>query len=64
MVLPKEIREKAKIRPGDKLALLSLEKDGAVCCLSLINVAELEKMVKSNLGPVINEAFQQSGGRT
>ena len=64
MVLPKEIREKAKIRPGDKLALLSLEKDGAVCCLSLIKVEELEKMVKSNLGPVINEAFQQSGGRT
>ena len=58
-----EIREKAKIRPGDKLALLSLEKDGAVCCLSLIKAEELEKMVKSNLGPVINEAFQQSGGR-
>ena len=63
MVLPKEVREKAKIRPGDKLALLCLEKDGAVCCLSLIKVEELEKMVKSNLGPVINEAFQQSGGR-
>ena len=26
MVLPKEIRERAKIKPGDKLALLSLEK--------------------------------------
>ena len=62
MVLPKEIREKAKIRPGDKLALLSLEKDGLVCCLSLIKVEVLEKMVKSNLGPVINKAFQQSGG--
>jgi antitoxin PrlF len=61
MVLPKEIREKAKIRPGDKLALLSFEKDGAVCCLSLIKVEELETMVKSRLGPVINEAFQQTG---
>ncbi|MGV8174854.1 MAG: HgcAB-associated protein HgcC [Methanothrix sp.] len=60
MVLPKETREKAKIRPGDKLALLSFEKDGAVCCLSLIKVEELETMVKSRLGPVINEAFQQS----
>lgn len=63
MVLPKEIRERARIRPGDKLALLCLEKDGTVCCLSLIKVEVLEKMVKSNLGPVINEAFQQSGGR-
>jgi AbrB family looped-hinge helix DNA binding protein len=62
IILPKQVREKAKIRPGDKLALLSFEKDGAVCCLSLIKVEELETMVKSRLGPVINEAFQQTGG--
>jgi AbrB family looped-hinge helix DNA binding protein len=59
MVLPKEIRERAKIKPGDKLAVLSLEKDGMVCCLSLIKVEELEKMVKSRLGPVMNEAFSE-----
>ena len=59
MVLPKEIRERAKIRPGDKLAVLSLKKDGKVCCLSLIKVEELEGMVKSRLGPVINEAFKE-----
>ena len=61
MVLPKEIRERAKIKPGDKLALLSLEKNGKVCCLSLIKVEELEGMVKSRLGPVINEAFRVGG---
>lgn len=59
MVLPKEIRDRAKIRPGDKLALLSLEKNGKICCLSLIKVEELEEMVKSRLGPVINEAFKE-----
>jgi antitoxin PrlF len=59
MVLPKEVRERAKIKPGDKLALLSLEKDGKICCLSLIKVEELEGMVKSRLGPVINEAFRE-----
>jgi antitoxin PrlF len=57
MVLPKEIRERAKIKPGDKLAVLSLEKDGKICCLSLIKVEELESLVKSRLGPVMNEAF-------
>jgi len=62
MVLPKEIRERAKIKPGDKLALLSLEKNGKVCCLSLIKVEELESMVKSRLGPVINEAFKEEEG--
>jgi len=59
MVLPKEIRERAKIKPGDKLALLSLEKDSKICCLSLIKVEELEELVKSRLGPVINEAFKE-----
>ena len=35
MVLPKELRDKAKIRSGDKLALLSWEKEGEICCLYL-----------------------------
>jgi len=59
MVLPKEIRERAMIRAGDKLAVLSLEKNGKICCLSLIKVEELESMVKSRLGPIMNEVFRQ-----
>lgn len=58
MVLPKEIREKAKIRSGDKLAVVSLEKNGKVCCISLIKVDELEAMVKSMLGPVMDDVFK------
>jgi antitoxin PrlF len=59
MVLPKEIREKAKIRSGDKLAVVSLEKDGKICCLSLIKVEDLEVMVKSMLGPVMDDVFKR-----
>jgi antitoxin PrlF len=59
MVLPKEIRERTKIRPGDKLAVLSLEKNGKICCLSLIKVEELEGMVKTMLGPVMNDVFKK-----
>jgi len=59
MVLPKELRERVKIRPGDKLAVVSLEKDGKICCLSLIKVEELEAMVKSVLGPVMDEIFKR-----
>ncbi len=59
MVLPKDLREKAKIRPGDKLAVVSMEKNGKVCCLSLIKVEELEGMVKSMLGPVMDEIFKR-----
>jgi antitoxin PrlF len=59
MVLPKEIREKAKIKAGDKLAVISMEKNGEVCCLSLIKVEELEGMVKSMLGPVMDEILKR-----
>jgi len=36
MVLPKEVRDKAGIRPGDKLALTSWESEGKVCCMLLV----------------------------
>jgi AbrB family looped-hinge helix DNA binding protein len=59
MILPKDIREKAKIRGGDKLAVVSMEKDGKICCLSLIKVEELEAMVRSVLGPVMDDVFKK-----
>lgn len=59
MILPKDIREKAKMRAGDKLAVVSMEKNGKICCLSLIKVEELERMVKSLLGPVMDEIFKK-----
>ncbi|MFA4934351.1 MAG: HgcAB-associated protein [Candidatus Methanoperedens sp.] len=55
MVLPKEIRDKANISAGDKLAVISFEKNGKVCCLSLIKVEELAGMVKDMLGPMMKE---------
>lgn len=55
MILPKEIRLKANISAGDKLAVTSWEKDGKVCCISLIKVEELTEMVKDVLGPVMKD---------
>ncbi len=55
MVLPKELREKAKIGAGDKFAVTSWEKDGEVCCITLIRVENLVEMVKGQLGPIIKE---------
>ena len=55
MVLPKDVREKAGIRPGDKLALITWEKEGSVCCLALMKVESLSSMVKEVLGPLLNE---------
>jgi AbrB family looped-hinge helix DNA binding protein len=55
MVLPKDLREKAGIKAGDKLAVIAMEKDGKVCCLSLIKVGDIEPMVKGLLGPIMKE---------
>lgn len=53
MVLPKDVREKAGIRTGDKLALIGWERDGSVCCLALMKVENLSGMVKDVLGPLV-----------
>jgi AbrB family looped-hinge helix DNA binding protein len=55
MVLPKDVREKAGIRTGDKLALISWTRDDTVCCLALMKVENLSGMVKDVLGPLMNE---------
>jgi antitoxin PrlF len=53
MVLPKELRERANIRAGDKLALISWQKDGEVCCFTLIKAEALAERVKDFLVPVM-----------
>ncbi|MGD0915315.1 MAG: HgcAB-associated protein [Thermodesulfobacteriota bacterium] len=57
MVLPKETRDKADIHAGDKLALVSWEKDGKVSCFMLIKAGELGDMVKGLLGPIMKEVI-------
>jgi AbrB family looped-hinge helix DNA binding protein len=54
MVLPKELRDKAQIRAGDKLALISWEKEGRVCCFTLIKAEDLAVGVQEFLGPIMN----------
>ena len=55
MVLPKEIRDKANIRAGDKLAVISWEKDEKVCCICLIKAEDFTEMVKGQLGPMVKD---------
>jgi AbrB family looped-hinge helix DNA binding protein len=55
MVLPKELREKAGIKAGDKLAATSWERNGEVCCITLLKVEDLIEMVKGQLGPIMKE---------
>lgn len=54
-MLPKDVRERAGIQTGEKLALISLEREGKVCCIALIRAGELSGMVKGILGPLFGE---------
>lgn len=49
MVLPKEVREKAQIRAGDKLTLVTGKQKGKTCCIALIKAAKLEETIKGIL---------------
>lgn len=67
MVLPKEFRVRAGIRPGDKLVLVGWERDGKVCCFSLIKIEEFNGLVKDVLEPmmtgVLGQKRRTSSGR-
>jgi AbrB family looped-hinge helix DNA binding protein len=55
MVLPKDVRDAARIRPGDKLALILWRKNGDVCCMTLVKADELTDMVRGRLGPLMKD---------
>lgn len=57
MVLPKDLRERLGIGPGDKIAIISCECDGEVCCLVLMRADRLDGMVRGVLGPVMREVL-------
>jgi len=58
IVLPKELREKAEIKAGDKLAIVTCEKDEKVCCISLIKAEEFKESIKKAFGPLLEELLR------
>jgi len=52
MVLPKDLREKTGIRPGDKLALFTLENEGGFCCMALVKAENVSSLVTTILKPL------------
>ncbi len=55
MVLPKDLREKANIKPGDKLAVVSWGKDAATCCFTLIKADSLAGGIRDILEPMMED---------
>jgi antitoxin PrlF len=55
VVLPKEVREKANIRTGDKLAIVNMDRSGKTCCIILAKADDLAEKVKQMLGPLVKD---------
>lgn len=55
MVLPKDVRERAGIRPGDKLALATWQGEKGACCIVLMKAEALSGVLRAVLGPVLKE---------
>ena len=55
MVLPKVLRDKANVKAGDKLAAVSWDKGGEICCIYLIKAEYLAERVRDFLGPMMND---------
>jgi antitoxin PrlF len=64
IVLPKELREKAKIKPNDKLAIINFQRGNEVNCIVMLKVDALEDTVKNLLGPVFKNVFQPENEKT
>jgi AbrB family looped-hinge helix DNA binding protein len=58
IVLPKDLRERAKLKPNDKLAIIAFERDGEVCCFTMLKAEELGGSVKKTLGAFLKEALE------
>jgi antitoxin PrlF len=53
MVLPKDLREKMGIRPGDRLALVGWERKGRTVCATMVKAEDLSGPVREVLGPMV-----------
>ena len=53
MVLPKEIRERAGIKAGDKLAVIAVSDGDKLCCITLLKADALSGTVRLMLKPML-----------
>lgn len=53
LVLPKDLRRKANIKAGDKLAVISWEKGEELCCMLLMKADDFADTLRNMLGPMM-----------
>ncbi len=58
VVLPKDVRERAGLKPNDKLALIGCERDGKICCIMMVKAEKLGDSVGKMLGPMLKDVLK------
>jgi antitoxin PrlF len=59
IVLPKDLREKAKIQPNDKIAVVACEKNGEVCCIMMVKAERFRSALSATLGPLLKGVIKE-----
>jgi len=55
IVLPKDLRERAGIKTGDKLVIVASKKGEKVCCIMLMRAEELTESIRETFGPLLED---------
>lgn len=58
ILLPKDLRERAEIKVGEKLAVFTCEEEGRIRGLFLVRAEEFKKTVRERLGPLLEELLR------
>ena len=58
MVLPKDLREKADFKPNDKIVLVTLEKEGEICCILMIKAEKLGGAVSKTFSSILKDGIK------
>jgi antitoxin PrlF len=59
IVLPKDLREKANFKPNEKIAVVTCEKEGEICCIMMLKAEKLQGAVTKTLGPLLEAVTNQ-----
>lgn len=59
LLLPKEVRERANLKAGDKLVVVNMADNQETCCIVLIKTEYFGSMVKNFLGPVMGDLLKE-----
>jgi len=63
LVLPKDLRMRAGIEPGERLAVVSYrDETGSICCITLVKANAVADAVKSVISPALATATPSKKG--